>query len=152
MIEIDNTWPVWLIAAAVLLTLIPKAVQGLAILIPPLSVWLKSRESREEVLLHSQLDNEKFQISQDAQLITRLLNVVERTLEERAGSTKDTLLALERLEQAINNQARYIERSSQLFTVLNASLTGLVDRVTDLSGRVIHLTAMVSKDGKNRDD
>lgn len=154
MVEISNSWPVWLIAMAVFLMLLPGATKGLAIFIPPLRDWIKARgvmETREDVLLASQLDRESFNLQQDSHMITRLLNVVEQTLQDRAQAAKDNMTIMKELQRAINNQTLIVERNTIIVSALNGSITGLSDQMDKLSVKLDSLQWYVvgRRDGVN---
>jgi hypothetical protein len=127
-----NSWPAYLIVAAMILVNFPKIMQGLALLfkvvIPPFGTYIERRAEVEAMRVSANTWDKQA----DERFANRMLNIIEESMKQTGklqNLQSETHEALIELRFAI-------ERHSKVVTGMNMTLTRLSDNVGSLGEKI----------------
>jgi chromosome segregation ATPase len=124
-----NVLPVWLVAIAVVLWLLPKILREFAAFIPPLSERMKATQKRQDAVLHHEMDSETARESQQVNLQDRMLTILENSLEEMWKDRNQTHDRLDQVIRAIDDLRRAQNHATDVLQVHTATVSKLADEV-----------------------
>ena len=141
-----NAWPVWLVAVAVFLFLLPGILERMAPFVPPLGKLLdahrarvESAEERQDTTLHWKLESNGLRLGADLSERDRLLDVLEQSLErawdDRVASQADYKV----LNREIIDLRYQVMHMGDILSIHGQNIAKLSDELERLSDRLVKL-------------
>jgi chromosome segregation ATPase len=129
-----NSQPVWLVAIAIILWLLPKIVKEFSAFIPPLAERLEALQERQNTILHHRLDSEAASQSQQVKIQDRLLSILEESLRKTWEDRELTGERLKGIESEIDDLRSALNHNTEVLRVHTATMSKLAEEA-EMVGR-----------------
>ena len=127
-----NSLPVWVVATALVLWLIPRILKEFAAFVPALSQRIEAGQERQDALLHHQMNSKAAEQAQAAKLQDRMLGILEGNLERAWQDREDTQAHLSAIKEEIAQLKHYVARQNDILGAHGGTITKLSDDIEDL--------------------
>ena len=153
-----SQWPWYAVAAVVVVAYLPKAVESLGKVVPPLGNFLQARENAKQaklqleegrtntVLQHVLTADTRDQMTQ-VQLQDRMLSILEASLEKMWSDRDATHAGLGQIREQISQLRQVTARYGDILSVNSSSVAKLSDEVEGLKVQSAGLSERVNSLG-----
>jgi chromosome segregation ATPase len=145
-----NALPVWLVAIAIVLYLLPGILRGFAPFIPPLASLLEThkrkieaREEREDTALHWKLESEGLRLSNEFKAQERLIDILEQSLERMFDDRAASEANYEMVSSELKDLRHQIQKMGSTLSLHSSTIAKLADEQEQLRGRLGQLPERV---------
>ena len=149
-----NALPVWIVAAAIILFLLPGILKGLAPFIPPLGSLLESHKlrvesqaEREETALHWKLESNGLRLGRELAGWERMLDILENSLERMWDDRVSSEANYEALAKEFRDLRYQVVRMGDTLGLHSVNVAKVTDEVERLRSRMGQLPEQVQSMG-----
>lgn len=149
-----NSLPVWLVAIAIILYLLPRILERLAPFVPPLGNLLEAHrkrveaaEERQDTALHWKLESNGIRLGADVAERERLLDVLEQALERSWDDRVATQADYRELATEIKELRFQVARMGDTLGLHGQNVAKFSDEIESLKERIGQLPERVDSLG-----
>lgn len=149
-----NSLPVWVVAIAIVLVLLPKILQGLAPFIPPLSLVMdthkkriEAAEERRDTQLHWKLESNGMRLGEEFKSQERMLDILENSLKKMWDDRESREANYKQVSEELVSLRHHIDQMGGTLSLHGSNIAKLTDRVEAFDDRLGQLPERINSLG-----
>jgi chromosome segregation ATPase len=138
-----NALPVWLVAIALVLYLLPKILERLSTFVPPLASLMEAERERRDTALHWQLESGGLRLSNELKAQERLIDILEQSLERMFDDRAASEANYEKVIKELRDLRYQIQRMGDTLVLHGTQIVKLTDEQEQFGERLGQLPERV---------